>query len=648
MKELKRILIVNRGEISARIARTVKRMGLTPIIAYSEADRFTLAVKENEEAHLLGPAAAGDSYLNVEAVLKLAKSTGADAIHPGYGFLSENSDFARRTAQAGLLWIGPSPEAMEMVSSKSKAKDLADREGVPTLPGFRGEQNVQRFVAEAEKIGYPVLLKAAAGGGGRGIRKVQNASELQEQFPRASLEAKNSFGDGELLLEKYLEEARHIEIQIFGDTSGQVVHLGERDCSVQRRHQKLIEESPSPGLKPEWREKMAAAAVKLGRACKYTNAGTVEFMVTPTGDFYFLEVNARLQVEHPVTEAVTGLDLVEWQIRCARGEKLPLSQDLIRFNGHAIQLRLYAEDPYEDYRPQTGKIDSFTFARGTRVDHFLIEGSEVTPFYDSMIAKIIVTAATRPHAIAEARRALDETLVSGPLTNQTFLRQILDSDFFKEGRAFTRTLDAWKFEKPAPEGRELAMALASAAEILYTGTCSPVSGFSNSRAHLSSAAWGSGKKAEVHRMRFEKDLGVSVFGGSREFRFENAKWDRPRLKVVFEGRPIEALIHRESSYTEVGLPGARFRFTNALNAASGLGSQADPDTVFAPMAGTINSVKIEKGSKVRAGETLAIVEAMKMQLELRAPRDGEVETVFIQAGSQVRQKQILLRLKSLS
>ncbi|MEK7356327.1 MAG: biotin carboxylase N-terminal domain-containing protein, partial [Bdellovibrionota bacterium] len=376
MKTISRVLIANRGEIAARIARTVRKMGMIPIVVYSEADLDSLAVREIRdgralgEAFLVGPADARNSYLNSERVLEIAARSKADAIHPGYGFLSEDSAFARNVIRAGLTWIGPSPEAMEQVSSKSRAKALAESLGIPVLPGFRETQDLAAFKATAEKIGYPILLKATAGGGGRGIRKVTSAAELDSQFELARSEAERSFGDGELLLEKYVERAHHVEVQIFGDEHGHVIHLGDRDCSAQRRHQKIIEESPSPSIDADLRSKLHEAAVKIAKTAKYTSAGTVEFLVEEDA-FYFLEINTRLQVEHPVTEAVTGVDLVELQLRVAQGEALSLQQASIAFCGHSIELRLCAEDPSQGFRPSTGRIRSFSFTQDVRDDHGL-------------------------------------------------------------------------------------------------------------------------------------------------------------------------------------------------------------------------------------------------------------------------------------
>lgn len=650
MGTVKRILIANRGEIAARIAGTARRMGLTPLIAYSEADRESLAVlvAPSNEKIFIGPARATDSYLNTQVILSAAKTHAADAIHPGYGFLSENSAFAREVQKQGLVWIGPGPDAMDMVSSKSKAKQLAENSKVPILPGFQGEQNPERFAQEAQRIGYPVLLKASAGGGGRGIRRVENAQELKAQFPLATSEALNSFGDGELLLEKYIGQSRHIEVQIFGDGKGQVVHLGERDCSVQRRHQKLIEESPSPAVTPELREQMTAAAVRLGQACGYAGAGTVEFLLTPSGDFYFLEVNARLQVEHPVTEMVTGLDLVEWQIRIARGEGLPLSQKEIQFRGHSIQLRLYAEDPYRNYEPQTGKIEAFTFPLKTRVDHFLTSRTEITPYYDSMLAKIIVHGTSRTEALKLAEEDLNQTLVSGPVTNQIFLKQILTSDFFRQGQALTQTLDSTSFEKPHKAPLNEALTAASLAEFLQAqkSAPTPLDGWSNGPQHHASFLWHSDDNSHLLRVARKSDQ-LTVTTAAGQASYANVEWTPPWLLINSPEKKSQAIVHRLSHGNDVLMNGEIFSFRNGLSRSSakrGIESNA----VTAPMSGTIQQVACVAGSQVKAGDVLAVLEAMKMQVELRASRDAVIESVLVQPGSQVRGRQILLKLQPTS
>lgn len=611
MKPFKRLLIANRGEIALRILKTAERMGLEPVVMYSDADKASLAVEMASERVRLGPSPVGESYLNQDLILKLAHAVGAEAIHPGYGFLSEDAGFARRVIEAGLIWVGPSPESMDKVASKSRAKTVAQAAGVPVLPGHQGSQDLKVFIEEANKMNYPVLLKAAAGGGGRGIRKVESDQELTHQFPMAAAEALNNFGSGELILEKYVPEAHHVEVQVFGDHHGQVVHMGERDCSAQRRHQKLVEETPSPSIDSTQRSAIHASAVALAKHAGYSNAGTCEFLVTPSGDYYFLEMNTRLQVEHTVTEMVTGLDLVEWQLRVAMGEKLPLLQDRITFFGHAIQTRLYAEDPYDDYRPQTGRIEGFFFDPAARVDHFLTHQTAITPFYDCMLAKIIVHASDRQTSIEKSIAALDSTVVAGLKTNQWQLRQILDSDFFRAGRTTTRTLEQITYIKP--ELQNLKEALELAAQLL-----NPVGqGWSNglSISQKTAALFLNGT---THMVTLNHEVGAFLK-------------DYPHV------------VTRE--WVEFNWKGSTVRVWNSLYRDSRVEKELDPNVVLSPMAGTVVKVHSKAGDKVDADQVLAIVEAMKMQIELKAPRTGVIESVLVTPDTQVRSKQILFQLK---
>jgi acetyl/propionyl-CoA carboxylase alpha subunit len=652
MNNVTRVLIANRGEIAARIVRTVRRMGLRSIVVYSDADGETLAVKMADEAYRLGPAQASDSYLNPEKVLSLAVKTRANAIHPGYGFLSENTDFARLVQKQGIVWIGPSPETMDLVASKSGAKDLAQKNGVPVLPGFQGEQSLEKFKTHAEKIGYPVFLKAAAGGGGRGIRRVDTSEHMAQAFSQAKLEALNGFANDELILEKFIDQAYHIEVQVFGDSKGGAVHLGERDCSVQRRYQKLIEETPSASLTSQLREEITAAAVKMAKACRYENAGTVEFLVTPQGQFYFLEINTRLQVEHPVTELVTGLDLVEWQIRVARGEVLPLKQDEIRIQGHAIQARLYAEDPYQGFRPQTGRIEEFSFPHGIRVDHYLTSRSEVSPFYDSMLAKVIVKAESRALAIKSLGSALEETLISGLITNQTYLTHILESEKFGKHEWLTETLNHLEITKPVAQQRDLALVLSALAKYSESNLAyrSRFSGWSNGFERNSLFAFKT-DRAQIFLSVSESAGGtVRITSASFEsaFTFSNVKWSRPKLSASLDGKPVESVIHILDDSIEVLVHGETHRFGDQLSIRKQAGSSRDANAVCAPMAGTVTRLFVENGAAVRSGDLMAVVEAMKMQFELKAPRDGKIAAVSVKLGSQVSNKQILFELAPLS
>lgn len=431
-----KILIANRGEIAARIIRTCRRMGIRTVAVYSSADAGAYHVREADEAVLIGPPAPAQSYLRADAIIEAAKQTGAEAIHPGFGFLSERPHFARMVTEAGLVFIGPSPEAMEGMGSKTAARATMEAAGVPVVPGYQGG-DVEGMLSAAERIGYPILVKAAAGGGGKGMRVVHQAADLQEAIAAAQREAQNAFGDGTVFLEKYVTDPRHIEFQILADRHGNTVHLFERDCSVQRRYQKIIEESPSPFLTEDLRQQMGAAAVVAAQAVNYVNAGTIEFIVDGTGNFYFLEMNTRLQVEHPVTEAVTGLDLVELQLRVAAGDPLPFTQDKVRQNGHALECRVYAEDPANHFLPATGPVLLAQEPEGARVDAGVKTGDEVTIHYDPMISKVIVHAPTRADAIRRMIAALGDYTILGLTTNIAYLRDLLNHPVFREVGATT-------------------------------------------------------------------------------------------------------------------------------------------------------------------------------------------------------------------
>src|SRR5579863_10003982 len=441
------VLIANRGEIACRIARTAKRLGMRTIAVYSEADAGALHVRTCDEAYAIGPPPPRESYLSIERIIDAARSSRAECIHPGYGFLSENADFAAACAQAGLVFVGPPPAAIRAMGLKDRAKALMQKVGVPVVPGYHGERQDAKFLKEkAYEIGYPVLIKPAAGGGGRGLRRVERHADFEAALESACRESEAAFGSGRVLLEKYVAAPRHIEIQVFADRHGNIIHLGERDCSLQRRHQKVIEEAPAPGMSAELRAHMGGAAIEAARAVGYAGAGTVEFIADGTqglrfGAFWFIEMNTRLQVEHPVTEAITGLDLVEWQFRVAAGERLPLTQDEIRLDGHAVEARIYAEDPENGFLPSTGTIVAAQWPANVRVDSGVEAGNEVTPFYDAMIAKLIAHGATREAALDRLTDALDRTMIAGPRTNTAFLAKLCRSDEFRRGTVDTGFID---------------------------------------------------------------------------------------------------------------------------------------------------------------------------------------------------------------
>ncbi|HEV2078972.1 MAG TPA: acetyl-CoA carboxylase biotin carboxylase subunit, partial [Allosphingosinicella sp.] len=443
------LLIANRGEIACRIIRTARGLGVRTVAVYSDADAKALHVREADEAVHIGPSPARESYLVGEKIIAAARETGADAIHPGYGFLSENAEFAQAVMDAGLIWVGPQPSSIRAMGLKDAAKKLMDAAGVPTTPGYLGDdQDPDRLQSEADAIGYPVLIKAVAGGGGKGMRRVNTSAEFQDMLQSCKREAAASFGDDKVLIEKYILRPRHIEVQVFGDSHGNVVHLFERDCSLQRRHQKVIEEAPAPGMDEETRAAVCGAAVKAAQAVDYVGAGTIEFIADASEGLqadriWFMEMNTRLQVEHPVTEAITGLDLVELQFRVASGERLPFAQEDLAIRGHAVEARLYAEDPEKEFLPSTGKLWALAFpeGEGIRIDTGVEAGGEVTPYYDPMIAKLIAHAPTREEALDRLARALGETVVAGPKTNIAFLKRLCEAEEFRAGQFDTAFID---------------------------------------------------------------------------------------------------------------------------------------------------------------------------------------------------------------
>ncbi|GJM21653.1 MAG: acetyl-CoA carboxylase biotin carboxylase subunit [Planctomycetota bacterium] len=490
-RKIQKVLVANRGEIALRIMRTCREMGLRTVAVYSDADRQALHVRAAYQAVRLGPAPSAESYLHGDLVIAAAKQTGADAIHPGFGFLSENADFVRQVREAGLTFIGPAPEAMEAMGDKIEARRRMIAAGVPVVPGTADPvENPEQLLAEAREIGFPVMIKASAGGGGKGIRIVRTEPELADAAKRASSEAQTAFGNGAVYLEKYLEEPRHIEIQVFGDEHGNVVHLAERECSIQRRHQKVIEERPSPLLDDDLRERMGAAAVKAAKSIDYTGAGTLEFLVDKHRDFYMLEMNTRLQVEHPITELTCGLDLVRWQVLVAQGEPLPLQQAEIQHEGHAIEARLYAEDADHGFLPATGQVDRLELpgGPGVRVDTGLFEGMQVGLHYDPMLAKVSVHAADREQAIERMRRALSEVTITGVTTNLPFLQRVLNTDVFRSGRYDTGSVEgnpeAFAPQMSAAREKNVAMIAAALAHVLRRRR-----GFPDRPASVASSAW---------------------------------------------------------------------------------------------------------------------------------------------------------------
>jgi len=676
-KKIDSILIANRGEIAVRVIRTARRLGIRTIAVYSEADANALHVQLADEAVAIGPTPARESYLRGDVILAAAKASGADAIHPGYGFLSENADFAEKVAQAGLIFIGPPASAIRAMGSKSAAKALMETADVPLVPGYHGEdQSFAILNAAADRIGYPVLIKASAGGGGKGMRVVNSAAELEASINSAKRESINAFGDDRLLIEKYLTKPRHIEIQVFADNSGETVYLFERDCSIQRRHQKVVEEAPAPGLPEERRAAMGKAAVDAARAVGYVGAGTVEFIAE--GDqFFFMEMNTRLQVEHPVTEAITGQDLVEWQIRVARGEALPLKQNELKITGHAIEVRLYAEDPQRDFLPQTGRISHLTLPDrhknaipGVRVDTGVQQGAEITIHYDPMIAKIITYGSDRNEALARMRAALAATEVTGLNTNRAFLLSIASHPAFANAELDTGFIARHHdvlLPAPKPASDEV-LAIAAYAFLRHEQQ--------NQRQHTDAAdpfspwadgwGWRLGHKSHTdlllldgeHRVTLRADYtrdGLIVaavdkptvdkkdrttIGGTRN---EDGSY---RLQVA--GRQCNARVLIEGNALTAFVDGGEYhlRYVDPRLAVST--DAASAGHLVAPMPGVVASLAVKVGDKVAKGAALIVVEAMKMEHTIVAPYDGTVKVIHYAVGDQVAEGKDLLELEASS
>ncbi|TDT91303.1 3-methylcrotonyl-CoA carboxylase alpha subunit [Azorhizobium sp. AG788] len=660
---LRKLLIANRGEIAVRVMRTARAMGIATVAVYSEADAHALHVETADEAWPIGPAPARESYLRIDAIIAAAQASGADAIHPGYGFLSENAAFAEACAEAGITFVGPPASAIRAMGSKSAAKALMEKAGVPLVPGYHGEdQDPALLAAEAARIGYPVLIKASAGGGGKGMKVVASAGEFADALASAQREARNAFGDDRVLIEKYLTRPRHIEVQVFADSHGNAVYLNERDCSIQRRHQKVVEEAPAPGLSPERRAAMGQAAVDAARAVGYVGAGTVEF-IAEGEDFFFMEMNTRLQVEHPVTEAITGQDLVEWQLRVARGERLPLTQADVPLEGAAIEVRLYAEDPQKDFLPQVGRLDHLRLPDdlpGVRVDTGVRAGDTVSIHYDPMIAKIIARGADRAEAVGRLAAALAATEVVGLPTNRAFLAAIANHPAFAAADLDTGFIGRFGADLlPAPEpvdDRTLALAalsiLLEEARVSATAT-DPADPFS---------PWGLAPGWRLNRAAYV-DLTFSD-GGARlvvraHYRARGFALDLPGGTLEVEGR-LEADGTMEARLAGVKLRARVVRSGMKLTVFAGgterLIEFVDPrrasidatgtaGRLVAPMPGTVIRVAVEPGQSVQKGAALVVVEAMKMEHTVTAPRDGTVARVLFAAGDLVDEGAELLVLE---
>ncbi|MEQ8494605.1 MAG: acetyl/propionyl/methylcrotonyl-CoA carboxylase subunit alpha, partial [Gammaproteobacteria bacterium] len=628
-----KILIANRGEIACRVIETARRLGIATVAVYSEADAGARHVRRADEAVLLGPAAARESYLVGEKILAAARATGAEAIHPGYGFLSENAAFARACADAGIVFIGPPASAIEAMGSKSAAKALMEAAGVPLTPGYHGDEQDADFLAtRADEIGYPVLIKASAGGGGKGMRRVDAPADFAEALASCKREAAGAFGDDHVLVEKYVLKPRHIEVQVFGDSHGNVVHLFERDCSVQRRHQKVLEEAPAPGMTAERRAAMGRAAVDAARAVGYIGAGTVEFIANPDGGFYFMEMNTRLQVEHPVTEMITGLDLVEWQLRVAAGEPLPRAQDDLAIDGHAIEARIYAEDPDAGFLPATGRLvhlEPPATSVHVRVDSGVEQGDSISPHYDPMIAKLIVWDSDRDGALARMRRALADFHVVGVSNNIAFLGRLVTTTAFASADLDTALIErehAHLFPPPAPTPRA-AWLIAALAELVHAGAAAATRLAGSDERHnpwVITDDWrlnGHGRRLLTLRDgETEKTLAICAAGGAYAIELDGETstatllgHDGAALSVALDGTTRHVAVAVTDARRAVFLDGRAWVLARVDKLeASGEGEEGGAG-LFAPMPGKVIALIAAPGATVKKGDKLLVLEAMKME-----------------------------------
>ena len=617
------LLIANRGEIACRVIRTARRLGIRTVAVYSDADAKALHVRMADEAVHIGPSPPRESYLVGEKIIAAAKATKAEAIHPGYGFLSENADFAQAVIDAGLIWVGPKPASIRAMGLKDAAKKLMAEAGVPVTPGYLGEdQDPKTLKKEAGKVGYPVLIKAVAGGGGKGMRRVDRAEDFDDALESCKREAASSFGDDRVIIEKYVPKPRHIEVQVFGDSHGNVVHLFERDCSLQRRHQKVIEEAPAPGMDAESREAVCGAAVRAAQAVNYENAGTVEFIADASAGLrpdriWFMEMNTRLQVEHPVTEEITGQDLVEWQLRVASGEKLPKKQSQLSITGHAVEARLYAEDPAKGFLPSVGALEHFNLGNEWRIETGVEEGDAISPFYDPMIAKLIARGDARAEAIGELAAMLDSVEVWPVRTNAGFLFNAVLLPDFGAARLDTafieRNLDEL-VPNPEPD------------DSIWRGAASVATAVPENEAPLADLAGFRMNAAPRHAIALSR-------GG--EFRTIDLDGDQPMAAVSG---------FREDDRVVVFYEGQAYEFALAARGTIA-GHGAHDGEIEAPMPGRVTAVEIEKGEKVAKGQRLLTLEAMKMEHALVAPFDGTVAELSAASGAQVTEGQMLVRVE---
>jgi 3-methylcrotonyl-CoA carboxylase alpha subunit len=631
---MKSVLIANRGEIACRVIRTARRLGIRAIAVYSDADASALHVRMADEALRIGPGPARESYLRGDKIIEAAKSTGAEAVHPGYGFLSENADFAQDVIDAGLIWVGPKPESIRSMGLKDAAKRLMANAGVPVTPGYLGEdQDPKRLRKEASAVGYPVLIKAVAGGGGKGMRRVDAPDEFDDALDSAKREAAGAFGDDRVLIEKYILSPRHIEVQVFGDSQGNVVHLFERDCSLQRRHQKVIEEAPAPGMDAKTREAVCNAAVRAAQAVNYENAGTIEFIADASKGLkpdriWFMEMNTRLQVEHPVTEEITGQDLVEWQLRVASGEPLPRKQDELAINGHAIEARLYAEDPAKSFLPSVGRIETMLGCICDRFETGVEAGSAVSPFYDPMIAKMISTGAIRNEAICALIDACESVYISPIKTNAWFLGRLLRQPEFADGN-FTTSFIGEHLDELTQAPIPSQQLLAAAASLLVRRQAGEREGKHRGPTGLNAFRLNAPRQDEVEflvngapvQAALDDRRAGDYFGGDNLWWFDGATNFLAEDGAVFAVRPIE----RRGTGTSHGVHDGE---------------------IEAPMPGKITAIEVSNGEKVSKGQRLLTLEAMKMEHALTAPFDGTITELSASTGAQVTEGQLLVKVEA--
>jgi len=657
-----RVLIANRGEIARRIQSGCRKLGLESVAVFSEADRDAPFVAEADHAVCIGAAAPSASYLNIEAILEAARATGAGAVHPGYGFLSENAGFAAAVETAGLVFIGPEPDAIAMMGSKIEAKAAAEAAGVPVLPGYRGaDQSDARLLQEARALGTPFLVKASAGGGGRGMRLVTDLADAPEAIASARSEAKGAFGDAAVFLERYAPRARHVEVQVLGDSHGTVLHLGDRDCSLQRNHQKLIEEAPAADLPEAVRDDMLSAAVRLAQSIGYRSAGTVEYLYDPArGEYYFLEMNTRLQVEHPVTEAITGIDLVEWQLRIARGEALTLPQSDVDFDGHAIEIRIAAENPAENFRPETGQITLWAPPAGVRLDSGVAAGSVVSHHYDSMLAKLIVHASDRAGAIRQAVAAIDTFAVDGVGLNLAYQRALLEHPDFQALRHHTSGLSEMfpgGWTEPAPDAQDTALAAIALHLHLSPAGASPWQSLGAWRLTApagrpgASSYWAMPDDTSIRVAGTGEQLGAHLLDG-QTITAMTPTLTRGRLSGRIDGVPFARVAHVERAcdhwrvhlQTSAGMMAINLRTLEDLHLARTTDGSGGIDMLSAPMPGAVAEVRVAPGDRVKAGDTLVVLEAMKLLQSLPAPVGGVVAEIYCAQGDTVAGNAPLVKL----